>query len=442
MRYSVPVDPDDPPQRREPISVKKLRQGDASWSTVKTVLGWVIDSVAMTITLPERRLNRLAELLASIPSTQHRLALKKWHSLLGELRSMSLALPGTRGLFSALQAALRTSDGHRLRLDKGFHDALNDFRWIHQDLDGRPTRLQELVPVAPTLTGAHDASGKGAGGVWFPAGAAIPRRARVKSLRADGSIRRHRLTAAHPIVWRCPVPREAQDRLVSFTNKSGDITNSDLELAGSFFHQEAAVQCYDVRERTTKDATDNLATMFWTRKGSTTTIGPPAQLLRMATIHQRHHRYLNLKDYLEGVRNVMADDASRLAGLTDQQFLTHFESFYPQSKSWALWTPTRQFHSAVTSALLRRTSPPESFLHEPPPPLATGTHGVPTATKSEWILPYKSTKIPSPLFKSSCTDTAPEKLPPAVTASDLAQWKMPYAALAKRSRQWGPLTHD
>jgi hypothetical protein len=98
-----PLEPGDSPTRLEPISVKKLRQGDVTWSTCKKLLGWIIDSVAMTLTMPPRRLVRLSELLAEIPHSQKRgLSIKKWHRLRGELRSMSIALPGARGLFSQL----------------------------------------------------------------------------------------------------------------------------------------------------------------------------------------------------------------------------------------------------------------------------------------------------------------------------------------------------
>lgn len=436
-----PLDHQDPPHAREPISVKKLRQGDASWSTVKNVLGWIIDSVAMTITLPERRLVRLAELLALIPPSQKRLSLDKWHSLLGELRSMSLALPGSRGLFSSLQVALRTRENTRLRLHHGFHAALDDFRWLHTDLGHRPTRLQELVPATPSLVGAHDASGRGAGGVWLPSLTVTPRSARVRTLGSNGLVRRHRLRDRHPIVWRTTVPRNVQSRLVTFANPAGDVTNSDLELGGSLFQQEAATQCYDIRERTTKDCTDNLATMYWTRKGSTTSVGPPAHLLRVASIHQRHHRYLNMKDFLAGTENRMADDASRLLHLTDHEFLTHFNSTYPQPLTWALWTPSQLFSSAVISAWRRQTSPPASFLREPPPLVAIGAHGVPTVTPSTWTLPWKGARIPSPSSKSSCDGTALALSPPAATSADLALWRMPFAALPRRLRQWGPRTH-
>jgi hypothetical protein len=61
---------------------------------------------------------------------------------------------------------------------------------------------------------------------------------------------------------------------VSFSNLQGDITSLDLELGGSLLHQEATTQCFDVWERTIKDSTNNLATMYWSGKGSTTSVGP------------------------------------------------------------------------------------------------------------------------------------------------------------------------
>ena len=51
-------------RRREPLSLKKLRrQRDCSWNTVKLVLGWVVDTVPMTIHLPEYRQIRHGEII-------------------------------------------------------------------------------------------------------------------------------------------------------------------------------------------------------------------------------------------------------------------------------------------------------------------------------------------------------------------------------------------
>lgn len=73
-----------------------------------------------------------------------------------------------------------------------------------------------------------------------------------------------------------PVPQDIQQRLITHSNLSVNVTNSNsnLEPADSLLQQDAVVQCYGVREHTTKDATNNIATMYWTRKRSTTTTGP------------------------------------------------------------------------------------------------------------------------------------------------------------------------
>ncbi len=56
--------------RREPVSLKKLRKGDCSWDTIKLVLGWIVDTASMTIHLPPHRVERLWEILDSIPKSQ------------------------------------------------------------------------------------------------------------------------------------------------------------------------------------------------------------------------------------------------------------------------------------------------------------------------------------------------------------------------------------
>ena len=111
-----PNDYYDPPSRREPVSLSKLRKGDCSWTTIKNILGWIINTVAGTIELPLHRQERLGTILASIPVTQKRTTVKKWHRLLGELRSVSLTLPGARNIFSAMQNALVLSSNNRIAL--------------------------------------------------------------------------------------------------------------------------------------------------------------------------------------------------------------------------------------------------------------------------------------------------------------------------------------
>lgn len=159
-------------------------------------------------------------------------------------------------MFGRLQKALSLQGKGRVSLKKGVHQALDDFRWIANDLTTRPTRIAELVPLAPAAEGHHDASGVGAGGVWFPGDSLTPRGESV---------------ATQPVVWRVPWPQHIRDKLVSSDNPSGTITNSDLKLAGGLSHLDCLVQTFDTRERTIVSKGDNLNTTLWERKGSTTT---------------------------------------------------------------------------------------------------------------------------------------------------------------------------
>jgi hypothetical protein len=77
----------DNPHRQEPASIKKMLKGDATCSTRKHILGWVVDTIKMTVELPPHRVERLFELLDSVSPRQRRASANKWGKLLGELRS-------------------------------------------------------------------------------------------------------------------------------------------------------------------------------------------------------------------------------------------------------------------------------------------------------------------------------------------------------------------
>ena len=165
-----PLDGVDSTHRRQPISIKKLKKGDCSWDYVKVILGWEVNTKLGTINLPPHRVDRLLEILSQFPASKRRTTLKIWQKFVGELRSMALAVPGARGLFSQMQYALTNlQNKHRVTLTKDTHAAISDFKYLANDIVNRPTRIAELIPLHPSVIGAHDASGKGAGGVFFAA---------------------------------------------------------------------------------------------------------------------------------------------------------------------------------------------------------------------------------------------------------------------------------
>jgi hypothetical protein len=185
---------------------------------------------------------------------------------------MAIAIPGARGIFSHLQAALqaRNVSQGRIRVSSHVRATLDDFTWLADSLQVRPTSMQELVAQPPHLYSTSDASGRGLGGTIMP----------PANLTDESS---------PPLVWRLQFPLDVQRNLVSADNPHGTITNSDLELAATVLQHDAMCNTYDVREHTIHISTDNQATQAWQRHGSTTTNAVPAFLLRLQAIHQRFH---------------------------------------------------------------------------------------------------------------------------------------------------------
>jgi hypothetical protein len=49
--------------RKEPNSIKKLKKGDACFSTIKKILGWMVNSISKTIHITTTRMAKVTSLL-------------------------------------------------------------------------------------------------------------------------------------------------------------------------------------------------------------------------------------------------------------------------------------------------------------------------------------------------------------------------------------------
>jgi hypothetical protein len=397
-RVFRPLEPGNHLYRAEPASTKKLLKRDGAWAMCKHILGWLVDMVASTLELPPHCRARLQELLDEIPLMQKRVSVAKWRWILGELRSMTLAIPGARSLFSHIQAALHSPDTTKhIRASCHVHATLDDFHWLASTLDDQPTWLQELVATAPSAYGTMDAASLGMGSVLLlPHN--LPHWATV--------------TAGHPLVWWSCFALDIVHDLVTFENPWGCTTNSNLELVATMVQHDIIATNYDVREWTIHTSTNNTPTLFWHRRGSISTNTTPAYLLHLQALHQHFHCYMPTHSYLHGPLNCMGDNASRRWDLSDHELLTHFNLSYPQPMPWKLFRPHSVMLSAVTSMLHRKRLPLELFLIALPPLATSGTAGRTSVTCSHWILPSQCSPIQSPSCKSMHTATTLASSPP------------------------------
>ena len=186
---------------------------------------------------------------------------------------------------------------------------------------------------------------------------------------------------------------------------------------------------------------DNLNTTFWERKGSTSTNSAAAYLLRLLGIHQRFHRYVPRFDYQPGLSNPVADCLSRDFHLAWPDLFSHLSPYLSQKLGYQVWTPPSRLVSAVVSALLRKRSPRESILREPRAPSSTGTSG--SSSPMSWAsTPFsKPSRTKFLCYKSLQSEYVKENLQPKAVKSGLDRLKITYGRLARRSCQWGPMTH-
>lgn len=412
---------------KAPSSVKKLREGDASLDVIKEVLGWIIDSAQGTVALPVRRQIRLNDLLDQYPRRRRRARVSDWQSLIGELRSMALGVPGLSGHFSILQKALDPKQTH-VKLTAKVHDQLDDIRWLTKDLASRPTRIAEIVKGPADYLGAPDACGRGLGGVWLNA--------------CEPSQDPRRRQSHPPLIYRLKLPDDIRRRLVTFSNPHGDLTMGEYELAARVLGDIVLALYVDLTEANVVMGSDSSNTTAWDTKQSASSFGARAHLLRLKALLKRQYRYQSHTVFLPGKFNLMADDASRLLHLTDSQLVQHFNTHYPQSESWKLCQIPRELNSVLISSLRCDRVEPEAIYRALEQAIASGRYGAPSAARSGSPSYSLTLTTPSPSCSPSCSATEMDGSPSKVIQYLLERWRMSRGRSARRSSFWGPRTFE
>lgn len=403
----------DNPRRQEPISIKKLQKGDAHWDTKKTILGWDIDTIAQTIALPPHRAEKLKATL-SIPTTVRRVKVKQWQQVLGELRSISLAIPGIRGLYSVLQDRLNHPTQNYVYLNSTVHQVLADITTVVTEAAQKPMHLKTIIPTPNPITGATDAAATGMGGFFF--------------------------TPHGVYAWRLPFPLAIPTHLVSEENPQGTLTNSDLELCAILAQCDLISKTTNTHHKTLLVHSDNVAAISWLQKGSTATSKVPARLLRLHALQQRHFQHLCHATYIPGDLNTVADILSRWHHLSDTALLAFLNTQYRQSTEWELLTPTEWTSTTLISALLAPNNATPLALHEIDAKTRHGKYGnnIASTTASTPLNPT----YPSPLSSFSQLVAVTERSLSEDNPSKVTPWQTTYTMLERRTSTWASPTLD
>ena len=166
FRPNIPADAN----RKYPISLNKLRKGDAAWFTCKTILVWYLDTEEQLLRFPESRSATLRDYLRIIPSSLQRQSLQKWRLLIGLFHSIMPAVEGSQGMSTRFQHALNSDKGRQVQLTFTMNKKLQMWVCLLEILESHPlTSVRSTLFHPPCL-----APQKALGQVWAARSKTIP----------------------------------------------------------------------------------------------------------------------------------------------------------------------------------------------------------------------------------------------------------------------------
>ncbi len=345
-------------------------------------------------------------------STSTRTLRRRCQQLLGELCSITIAILTAKFIFSVLQHALVDQHTQRIKINKSLKIALADWHVLQYTLL-RPASLYHLVPTAPTMLAGCDASGEGMGGFFLDLGDSQPT----------------------PIAWRYQFPTHIQTQLISPSNPKGLINNSHLELAAIIASTSLMLRHADTCPQTLLCMSDNTPAVSWIQRGSTSSTGPSAKLLRILYLLGRQNPFTVSALYNPGKSNTVAHFLSRSFAYSDNSVLSRL--WATTQRSWSLAQLTNEEASKLISAVSKTTSPGACQLPEQDPSKQHGSSGSPFAAQSNWTHTLTVSRTTSPRYNFLPDNTGQDAWLPPIARSALERWKQPFVPWDRRSPVWG-----
>ena len=357
----------------DPISLKKLLEGEGLWQVRKEILGWIMDGATRCIELSEKKQAAILQELKTVLRIKRGVPFKRVEKLVGKLRHASIGIPAGKALFGPINQFM-AMEPKQIFWDRcpDVKLALNDWKQLIQEAAKEPTHVKELVAGEADYKGTLDASGEGAGGICISGQRELA-----------------------PIVWQVKWAKEVVDRLVTPENPNGDITNSDLEMAAEVLGWLVLEAVVSTRWAHVGICSDNWATVSWQMRGASKRSRVANRLLRVLAVRLRKNRASPLVTrHMAGERNSLGDIPSRSFGYKaewhferDIDFLAYFNKTFPLPNQ-NCWTGYR-LHSAVASKVMRELLMQGSSMDEwrqlPMLGRKFGKSGRPTVIPSEYL---------------------------------------------------------
>jgi hypothetical protein len=322
-------------QGEDPISKRKLENGEGKWEHVKEILGWIFNGKDFTIQLPPSKCTKLNTMLRKTKQAD-RVSLNHFQKLAGSLQHASFGIPGGKALFSPIQRAMAKNPDF-ITITPLLRETLQDWQYMIKYMASNPTSVLQLVSEYPNFVGYSDACKLGAGGVWSSGTEQIS-----------------------PFLWQQAWPIDIQEALVTDDNPNGSITINDLELAGAVLNWLALEhQQLNLKHKHVATFCDNTSAVAWAYKLRTSKSIVAGKLLRMLglRIHARHASSV-IPKHVAGDDNAMADIVSRAFKHgkyfeAEQNLTSYFNKHFvlPQKASWREFQIPQSSVSLVISCL-------------------------------------------------------------------------------------------
>lgn len=278
----------EPHLRPCPISLSKM----GNWSTKAVILGVVIDTASMSLSLPADKRARLTSLLfREFPPSRRTASVRDVQVLIGSLRFLALVVRPGKYFLSRLQEACGCVNGlpptTMLSLRSGFHDDLRWWRWLVGQVEltsvslAMPLWMHVTRPPCRRLL--SDASKWGMGGYCEELG----------------------------MFWQLPLP---DDLVARFNGDNCDaVYINEMELAGMVLNAYMLLILGDgaVAGESVLVLGDNMTAVSRVRRAGSARPGPAGALVRILAVLEIQTGVSFRAEHVAGVDNGIADHLSR-----------------------------------------------------------------------------------------------------------------------------------